>query len=273
MNSSCALPNAIARRAVEPRLTAPADDMLNLIVLSSVHRSGSTLLQRICNARKSTLIWGEHGGILRHFENICACAEHYSRAGSCERDEYFQRGEDPNVWIANMCPEIPYVQNAVVNSARTLLNTLYGQFRETHDIIGFKEAQYGAAELKLLRQCYPRAEILLLVRHPFHAWNSTNRSWYASLDLWADTWENHSKCFIQSAKSDNRCHLLRYESLIAQQPETMRILMEVAKVSRGQIADVLAHKIGSTLIGIKRREKKIIFKRCRETMEMLDYSW
>ncbi len=91
---------------------------LNLIILSAGQRAGSTLLQRICNARKGTLIWGEHGGLLNHFADIFEHASYFALAGGEERNLYFSRGEDPNLWIANMSPDLDYVQQAMVNSVR-----------------------------------------------------------------------------------------------------------------------------------------------------------
>ena len=60
----------------------PAAPALNLIILSANHRAGSTLLQRICNARKGTLIWGEHGGSLSYFREIYATAGYSAVSGT-----------------------------------------------------------------------------------------------------------------------------------------------------------------------------------------------
>ena len=84
----------------------PAAAALNLIILSANHRAGSTLLQRICNARKGTLIWGEHGGALRYFSEIYASAGYFAVAGAQERDDYFRQDENPNLWIASMSPGV-----------------------------------------------------------------------------------------------------------------------------------------------------------------------
>ena len=148
---------------------------IDLVILSPVHRSGSTLLQRICNSRKGTLIWGEHGGLLAHFANIYASAAYFSTAGSQERVDYFGQGENPNLWIADMCPDLDYVQMAVVDSARAFLKTFYGQYREQHDILGFKEVHYRREELDLIRACCPETEIVFLVRNPLDTWKSTPR--------------------------------------------------------------------------------------------------
>ena len=154
------LPNPPAELAYRPeRWTlaerGPETGTLNLLLLSPVHRTGSTLLQRICNARKKTLIWGEHGAVLKRFASVFSDIAAFSLAGAAEREAYFGQGENPNLWIADMCPELDCVQQAVVDSARSLLNSLYGRYRSDHDILGFKEVQYGRAEAELLRGCYP----------------------------------------------------------------------------------------------------------------------
>ncbi len=251
---------------------APPDaEMIRLIILSPNHRSGSTLLQRICNARKGTLIWGEHGGLLSRFADIYMDAAYFSSAGSEEHREYFGSGEDPNLWIANMCPALEYVQQAVVDSARAFLGVFYGQFREHHDILGFKEVAYGCAELELLRRCYPRAQILFLVRNPLHAWRSTPRSWYPSLDDWATKWNDIALGFHAFARHDAGNRLIRYEDLIRKEPATMAVLAQAAKVSDEQVSMVLAHKLGSHDAGLSDSERGVILGRCRQAMETLGY--
>jgi hypothetical protein len=245
---------------------------LNLMILSLLHRSGSTLLQRICNARKKTLIWGEHCAILQHFADIYRSAAGFSITQGEEREEFFARGQDPNLWTANMCPEVDFVKAAIVNAARSLLNTLYRQFRDSHDIVGFKEVQYARAEAELLRQCYPEATILFLVRNPYDMWHSTPRDWYPSFEAWINAWNSRACDFIMLAGADTHCHLVRYEDLVRKEPKTIELLSDVAKVTRAEISDVLGHKIGSGRVGISDAERRAILEGCREPMESLGYS-
>ncbi len=248
---------------------APA---LNLFILSANHRAGSTLLQRICNARKGTLIWGEHGGVLKYFSDIYATAGYFALAGTQERDQYFRQDENPNLWVASMSPELEYVQRAILSSARQFLATLYAQYHEGHDILGFKEVQYDYGEMQLLRRCYPQAHVLLLIRNPLNTWRSTPRDWwYVSLEEWTAKWNQIARCFRDAAKMDAHCHLIRYEDLIRQDEKTMAILAEVAKVSRQQVSAVLAHKIGSVNAGLSESEQDAILERCREPMETFGY--
>jgi hypothetical protein len=247
------------------------DQFLNLVILAATHRAGSTLLQRICNARPGTLIWGEHGGLLSQFADIYAKVVGFSATAGDQRDAYFSRAEDPNLWIANMSPELSYARQAIVDAARTLLRTFYAQHREDHDLVGFKEVRYGQAEIELLRRCYPQAEILLLVRNPLNTWKSMPRSWCATAELLAAKWDKNVRCFQAFAKTDSRCHLLRHEDVVRQTAATVATLGDVAKLSREQIAAVLAHKIGSTNAGISESDRSTIIALCRESMDALGY--
>ena len=178
---------------------ANADDQfLNLIVLSPAGRSGSTLLQRICNARKGTLIWGEQGGALWHFAELYRAIVETADLGQENRDKFFGHDDkDPNQWIACVNPDLEFARHAVVASARALLNTFYGQYRQSHDLVGFKEIRYGRVEIELLRRCYPQADLLLLIRHPCDTWGSTSRDWPYSLEEWIALWQANTECYLR----------------------------------------------------------------------------
>jgi len=173
-----------------------------------------------------------------------------------------------------MCPDLQRVRQAVVDSARSFLATLYGQYRDNHDILGFKEVLYGRREIELLRQCYPNAHLLLLTRNPVHTWKSTPRHWWwVSLDQWIKKWNEAAECFQEFAAADPHCHLIRYEDLIARTPETMAILQDVAQVTPKQIDSVLAcrlrgHSESPTMTS---EEEGSILANCRESMESLGY--
>jgi hypothetical protein len=247
------------------------DRFIKLIILSVVHRTGSTLLQRLCNARKETLIWGEHGGFLAHYADIYAGAAYFSYAASDERNNYFARREDPNCWIASMTPDLDFVRQATVESARTFLNALYEQFREGHDIIGFKEVHYVRGEMELIRKCYPEATILLLNRNPLNAWKSTPRSWYPSFEAWMSKWKRNSLYFLDFAKHDSHCHLLRYEDIVRRDQKTLEIVADAAKITTEQIESVLSCKIGSSNYGLDDTERDAILENCREPMAAYGY--
>jgi hypothetical protein len=256
----------------QTKAAAHSDDrFLKLIISSPLGRSGSTLLQRICNARKKTLIWGEHGGAIWRFAHIYRDMAEMTNLGRVDREKYFAANEDPNQWIASMNPDLGYVQQAVADSARTLLNTLYGEYAESHDILGFKEIRYGRGEIELLRKCYPEADILLLVRHPCDTWSSTSRDWPYSLEEWTTLWQANADCYADLSQGDPHCHLIRYEELVGKEGRVMASLEDLAQVTEEQIANVLAHKIGSTRFGCSDSDREMILDRCGATLQKLGY--
>src|SRR5699024_4892060 len=140
---------------------------MDIMLSSATHRSGSTLLQRIFNARKKTLIWGENGGCLTLFSSIHHNALYYANHSRQERANYFNNGEDPNHWIATMTPPKENVTESLIHSVKAFHEQLYEEgYRDTHDLIGYKEVRYGEPELNLFRMCYPKSAIVLLIRHP-----------------------------------------------------------------------------------------------------------
>ncbi|WP_161782287.1 sulfotransferase [Paenibacillus ehimensis] len=139
---------------------------MDIIISAVANRTGSTLVQRIFNARRKTLIWGEHGGIVTDFVRIGEMAGYFSIQGRGEKEAYFKSGEDPNTWIANMSPDLERIREGVVQAVKACFNAMYAEHRDNHDRIGFKEVRYGKPEIELLKVCYPDAVIVLLVRHP-----------------------------------------------------------------------------------------------------------
>ena len=57
-------------------------------------------MQRLCNARKKTLLWGEHGCVLTNFTKMYAHTDLFAISQGDSRRGYFESGEDPNQWIA-----------------------------------------------------------------------------------------------------------------------------------------------------------------------------
>src|SRR5699024_5691787 len=162
------------------------------------HRSGSTLLQRIFNARQKTLIWGENGGCLTDFYNMHQHALYYADHSKQERAKYFHGGEDPNHWIATMTPPEKRVTESLIHTVKAFHKQLYEKgFRDTHDLIGYKEVRYQEEELNLLRMCYPDCTIVLLIRHPLDVWKSVSQNAkfkrYQSVQKFTSLWNRQAK--------------------------------------------------------------------------------
>lgn len=248
---------------------------MEIIISAATHRSGSTLLQRIVNSRKENLIWGEHQGIVTDFLGIYKKVRNYSLDYRKERSGYFDSGEDPNVWIATMTPDFPFVDQAVVESAKAFMNALYSQYRDTHDTVGFKEVHYGEQELKLLRKCFPEAEFLLVVRNPIHTWQSllNCRGWYKDdVKTTAIKWNQNTGGYLSFVQTDPNSHLILYENLMNKDNATLSAIEACAKVSREQILEVMSRKVGSTASDtISDEDKNVILEICGQLMQQLGY--
>ncbi|WP_337099021.1 sulfotransferase [Paenibacillus sp. YIM B09110] len=248
---------------------------MNVILSAATHRSGSTLVQRILNARPQTLIWGEHLGILRQFHAIQNKMQTFSRKGISSRQAYFQSGENPNQWMALMTPSPEYVEQATIQSVKTFLDHLYQQNKEGHDIIGFKEVRYGAKELTILKKCYPEAKLLLLVRNPLKAWESYPKSWgeYRSTLQFAKQWNNNVNDYLKLVNSDPLAIFVQYEKLIDKDEHTVDQITQLAQISKEQLEAVLAQKIRGSIRkkSITPKQAAIIMRICRRNMKQLGY--
>lgn len=247
---------------------------MDLIISAVTHRSGSTLLQRIFNARKKTLIWGEHRGIITKFlkiyNDVYYCSE-YSRP---ERKAYFENNEDPNKWIPNLTPETDYVDQGIIKSIKCFLSTLYSQYKETHDTIGFKEVRYSGHELQLLRKCYPEAIFILLIRNPLDTWKSIPPDWheYNPIKKFTSTWNQHTEHYLALNQNNDKTFLIRFEDIIEKQTSTLTLISKIAHLPLEKINYILSFKIGSTINKqTSRQHKNFIKDKCKKMMELIDY--
>lgn len=242
------------------------------IILSAVtHRTGSTLVQRIFNARKETLIWGEHGGVVTEFLRIGALAEHFSIHGKEEREAYFNSGENPNTWIANMTPEVQRIHDGVVHALRAFMETMYADHRDTHDCLGFKEVRYGKPELELLKRCYPDAIVVLLVRHPVHIWKSETSYWSGNASLFGSIWNERAMEYAELHDPNRGIHLVRYEDIVSRDEETLRLLSELARIPVETIGRVLEVNLNSTRTDRSDDDVDTINGICEEGMKRFHY--
>lgn len=226
---------------------------MDLVISAVTHRSGSTLLQRVCCARPGTLIWGEHDGALSRFIDLRKQAMRFAESGDLQRERYFNDGEDPNRWIATMNPDAEHVEGAVVASARAFLECLYSTSRPAHDVVGFKEVRYGRDELALLRACYPQMHLVLLVRDPVATWRSISGlgAWrfgderYGSVERFVEYWDQTVRDYVDWSRTDPRSTLVVHDCLSTLEADTVERVRRIAQVSRQDVIDVVAHRIRS----------------------------
>lgn len=251
---------------------------MDLILSSATHRSGSTLLQRIFNARKRTLVWGENGGCLTSFAKIYHNAMYYADHSKQERTKYFNGGENPNHWIATMTPSQENVTESLIRSVKTFHDRLYEKgYRETHDLIGYKEVRYGEAELNLFRMCYPNSTIILLVRHPVGVWKSVSQNAkikrYQSIENFASLWNHRVTSYINLAKADSNIHLIRYEDLITKDKATINLIKRIGMLDDEQIRSVLSVKISSSSRSVPVQQEQTIKRQCLNMLRKMGYRY
>lgn len=245
---------------------------IQLMISAVAHRSGSTLLQRLCNARKENLIWGEHDGVLTDFIQISDKLKRITLAEVKERKRYFESDENPNLWLAKMAPEADYLESALVSSVRAFFDGFYAQYAENHDIIGFKEVRYGERELQLIRQCYPLAKILLLIRNPVDIWESLLEAWSRNyLETLVQKWNTNTAFYLRFAAEDPSAFLVRYEDIVQRDEQTIDLICSVASINRKQLEAVLAVKLNSTARRRETWEADHIRQHCAALMHRLDY--
>lgn len=245
---------------------------MHIMISAATHRSGSTLLQRIFNTRKKTLIWGEQDGLLTYFHQMYRNLRHYSEDLKQQRLDYFNHDEDPNHWIACMAPEIDYVEQAVIESIKVMFDCLYDQYRESHDFIGFKEVRYGEEELTLFRKCYPDTPIILLVRHPLDVWRSMLGAGLGdNVKVLIHNWNAHAGYYVQLSKQDPNSLLVKYEDIVNQDPRTIERISSLGQLSIDEIHSVLSKKIWSTRREASHGAEIEIMNRCGEIMKLYGY--
>ncbi len=249
---------------------------MELIISSVTHRCGSTMLQRIFNARKQTLIWGEHYGSLTKFAEVYNGLISFAEKYTEQRENYFSSNKNTNNWIACMTPGAEFAQKAVINSTKVFFQEYYAQHREKHDVIGFKEVRYGEHELELFRQCFPSAIMILLVRHPVSVWKSAyGTKWYESrignLDFFIKEW-NQNASFYKNLSKNKNVYLLKYEDIVSQNSDTINLISELAQLTKRQVEDVLTEKIYSTKCDVlPKGHENLVRTKCKEVMNQYHY--
>lgn len=214
---------------------------MDLLISASCQRSGSTLLQRIFNKRDKTLIWGENGNLIKSFLSIRGTANYFSDSSKNERQAFKEKGA--NAWIANMTPEKETIQDATILSMKTFFDHLYSN--KNHDFIGFKEVRLDLEELQLFMESFPKAHIILLVRHPVNVWKSLPEKWF-TLQKFITVWNQRTQNYIKLNQLSDQVSLVRYEDLVAKNPETIKKISQLSQLESQDIYDVLEVKVGST---------------------------
>ncbi len=153
----------------ERELTAPrrADGGRRAVFLLGLHRGGATFVQRLLNCHRQVMIWGENGGMvtrLRLMHRDFAQFGYSVDVSEYARFDEFTTRYEP--W-AN-----PVDGDGLLRATAHFLEGLY-KTPGARAAWGFKEIRHGnRQDIAFLRQLFPEAKLVLLVRQPWELLNS-----------------------------------------------------------------------------------------------------
>lgn len=200
-----------------------------IFIFSAGWRSGSTLLQRMITASGEVLMWGEAGGALDNFADALVRYEQmlgpggkrykYGFGGNGE-DQYHQLKaaghESVHKWVACLNPPLDHF----IAGFRALFDATYAKPAAElgYASWGVKEVQSGIDTARFLRQVYPEARFVFLVRNPVDCLTSIKRrDWmghqgdHEPVTFYAGHWQRLAAEF-RGAEFGYR---IRYEDLLS----------------------------------------------------------
>lgn len=237
------------------------------IIIASLGRSGSTLLQRLLNAHPDIAIWGEHAGYLTHvvdlIENTIEDDAFRKRmeANTRYRDVIVGQLSDPDAfmpWAAPLSPE------QFGHTIAAFVRDLFASGLPPGTRWGFKEIRYGRREYEAMRGLFPRATILVMIRDMAGYLRSRARAWRPNvaagaederaairemLDKYATQWMQRNVELIELVDESPESYLtVPYDRL----SEDSRFIKSLGEQLTGSSADeqlidsVLSKKAGSS---------------------------
>src|SRR5215216_6725044 len=160
------------------------------VFMFSPGRSGSTLLQRYLNCSQDLVLWGEHGGFLRGIRHAYSIW--------CENQivqQSFRQGNVHSRLLISSKPtvgaDIEWTNSFSREDFRTnLANMVTGLFTinvPSHVRWGFKEIRYDDKDVVFLRELFPKAQFIFIVRDPINTLASAIVAFSEGRTLWEAT--------------------------------------------------------------------------------------
>ncbi|SDD21321.1 Sulfotransferase family protein [Paracoccus isoporae] len=215
---------------------------MDIAIFAVTQRTGSTLVQRLFNANKSTLVWGENGQSLVRFMGVHSQAARFSRAARNYRDDYLQT-RDESIDISCMAPAENVVRRAVIASLREYLDTLYAP--QPGMKIGFKEVTHPPMVVDYFKEAFPEAKTVFVSRHPVSTWRSVPDSWGQSIDNFANAWARNTRGYAERGK-------VYWMEDVLRDRQTQDEICDLAEITREDFDRVMKVNVNST----KRKDRK-----------------
>ncbi len=195
-----------------------------VFLLSSIWRSGSTVLQRTISTDPSIQMWGEPYADCNLIASLSRSAMALTQTG-WPTDRHFLDSESirenpESYFIANWYPPM----QAMVESHRAMLDRLFRQPAQemNKDRFGIKFVRLSLEEMHYLQWLYPDAKFLLLVRNPWDCWRSyKGYNWMyrwpkgqvTTVKQFAKLWEKQTRELLSHPQTDS-VRVLRYEDFL-----------------------------------------------------------
>jgi Sulfotransferase family len=205
------------------------------VFLLSPGRSGSTLLQRYLNCGKDLILWGEHGGFLSGLRNTYQNwsenknTQSLFKRGTVHSDLLLSSKVAVGVdieWTNNFSPD--HFKHQLTN----LIVELFTVDIPPQTRWGFKEIRYDDKDINFLKDLFPLAQFVFIVRDPIDTLASAIVAFAKAAQLWEAVeqatdernkmktqLEIHSNRTLNIAKGIVNCtekdmgYLIKYEDL------------------------------------------------------------
>lgn len=224
-----------------------------IFILSSIWRSGSTLLQRLLMSDPALLIWGEPFGqrdpvrqmtdMYLPFTDTYPTPRHFISERAAQ--DTFSLTES---WVANLYPSVDDLQR----SHRAFLDTLLSVPAREQGFTrwGLKEVRLDAHHGAYLQRLYPGARLIFLIRNPYAAFASyiARAGWYERFPdrpvfdalTFAQQWRRVTQTYLDEGPRLG-AFTLKFEDMVSQ-PDLLTSLREFTRTS-----------IDSSVLAVQRR--------------------
>jgi hypothetical protein len=144
----------------------PANPWVDPIVVASVTRTGSTLLQQLLSVHPELTIWGEHFGVLSRLRDALEALD--------DARDQLQAGYDQHRLLLDgsfagidLSPQVnPFDVAGFEDAARRFVLDLFRSELPPTSRWGFKEVHYFTSDLEFLLRLFPGTKFIVLVRRP-----------------------------------------------------------------------------------------------------------
>ena len=261
-----------------------------VFMLTSIWRSGSTLLQRLLCSDPSIYVWGEpygDAGIIPHLfqsakgllRNDWPTINHFLDPNEPELAHVI--AEPYKHWIANTYPAPQHMRA----SYRSMLDTLflYSAKEMGRERFGIKEVRYDGLVAQFLQWLYPDARFVFLIRNPYDAWSSYKGvTWFyqwpkilvKDVQTFAKLWRKNAETFLQFPNEEGnlKARLILFEHLMNNKEENVQLLEEHCRVKiKREVLDIRIRGVQKPALPITSTEEATIRRICNPIAEALGY--